>query len=373
MKKHLTDAAVASFKLPKEGQIEIFDLGYPGLALRIGHGGAKTFEHFYRDGGKLKRSTLGRWPAVTLAEARNIWRLTREAIAKGEPPQASKASTAPMFEAVAEDWLKRDQSGNKPQTFYMATRTVEADLLPAWRGKPVDQISKLDVIELLDRITDRSPSSALRVRSLVRRLFRWCIERDILMVDPTASLPRAANGKERERILNDAEMEKIWHAADGNYGALIRMLALTGARRDEIASLRWDEIDGDTITLAGARTKTGRPHTIPLSQPALDILASQPRTSEYVFAAASGKPIQLWSKLKSRIDADSGVSGWVVHDLRRTARSLMSRAGVRPDICERVIGHTIKGVEGVYDRYTYDAEKRDALTRLAELVIKLAA
>ena len=268
---------------------------------------------------------------------------------------------------------QEDQASNKKQTFYLATRTVEADLLPAWRGKRIDEISKPDVIELLDRITDRAPVGALRVRSLVRRLFRWCIERDILTVDPTATLPREANGKSRERILRDDELAKIWRAADGNYGAVVRMLALTGARRDEIASLRWDEVDGDTITLSGERTKTGRPHTIPLSKPALDILASQPRVSGFVFAAASGKPIQLWSKLKSRIDAASGVSGWVVHDLRRTARSLMSRAGVWPDICERVIGHTIRGVEGVYDRYHYDAEKRDALARLAELVTKITA
>ena len=372
MKKHLTDAAVKAFKSPKAGQIEIFDLGYAGLALRLGCGGAKTFEHFYRLDGKLKRDTLGRWPSISLAEARNIWRLTREAIAKGERPQA-KSSTSPLFEFVAEEWLKKDQASNKKQTQYLATRTVEADLLPAWRGKRIDEISKADVIELLDRITDRAPVGARRVRALVRRLFRWCIERDILTVDPTATLPREANAKSRERILRDDELAKIWRAADGNYGAVVRMLALTGARRDEIASLRWDEVDGDTITLSGERTKTGRPHTIPLSKPALDILASQPRVSGFVFAAASGKPIQLWSKLKSRIDAASGVSGWVVHDLRRTARSLMSRAGVWPDICERVIGHTIRGVEGVYDRYHYDAEKRDALARLAELVTKITA
>lgn len=142
-------------KPPKSGSLEIFDLGYPGLALRVGHGGAKSFEQFYRIGGKLKRESLGRWPSISLAAAREEWRKTREAIEKGEFLRLGKRA-APLFESAIEEWLKRDQARNRASTLYQVTRTVEANLLPAWRGRPIDKITKADVVELIDSICDRS-------------------------------------------------------------------------------------------------------------------------------------------------------------------------------------------------------------------------
>ena len=136
-------------KPPKSGSLEIFDLGYPGLALRVGHGGAKSFEQFYRIGGKLKRESLGRWPSISLAAAREEWRKTREAIEKGEFLQLGKRA-APLFESAIEEWLKRDQARNRASTLYQVTRTVEANLLPAWRGRPIDKITKADVVELIE-------------------------------------------------------------------------------------------------------------------------------------------------------------------------------------------------------------------------------
>lgn len=194
MKRHLTDASVQRIKPPAAGQLEIFDLGYPGLALRIGHGGAKTFEVFYRVGGKLRRETLGRWPAITLADARMAWRKAREAIAKGEDPSRRDGAKAPAmaFEFVVEEWLKRDQSKNKASSQYQVHRSLEVDLLPAWRGKRVDEITKRDIHDLLDAIADRgAPIMARRVQAYVRRFFRWCIERDILRTDPTAGMPQS--------------------------------------------------------------------------------------------------------------------------------------------------------------------------------------
>jgi len=216
MKKHLTAASIERVKLPKQGTVEIFDLGYPGLALRVGHGGAKSFEVFYRVGGKLKRESLGRWPGVSLIQARDAWRKTREAIAKGETPQREGAKTpALLFEFVVEEWLKRDQSKNKQSSVYQLTRSLEVDLLPAWRGKPVDQITKCDVLELLDSIMDRgAPIMARRVQGHVRRFFRWCIERDIIKSDPTVGMPRIENGKSRERVLSDDELAKVWRGTE---------------------------------------------------------------------------------------------------------------------------------------------------------------
>src|SRR5215472_12527883 len=186
MKKHLTELAVQRIKTPKEGTVEYFDLGYPGLSLRVGYGGAKSFQQFYRVDGKLIRESFGRWPAVTLATARAKWRETREKLAKGEPVISEAKTPSLSFERAVEDWLKRDQSQNKASTLYQAVRTVEAELLPAWRGKRVDQITKADVSALLDSIVDRgAPIMAKRVQRIVRRFFHWCLERDIVKADPT--------------------------------------------------------------------------------------------------------------------------------------------------------------------------------------------
>ena len=356
MKKHLTDAAVQRIKPPKDGILEIFDLGYPGLALRIGHGGAKTFEQFYRVGGKLKRETLGRWPAISLADARNAWRKTREALAKGDNPSHGAKAPAMLFEHVAEEWLRRDQSRNKASSQYQVGRSLEVDLLPAWRGKRVDEITKRDVHDLLDTIADRgAPVMARRVQAYVNRFFAWCIERDILKADPTAGMERVGNGTSRDHVLSDEELARVWRAADGVYGMVVRMLALTGARREEIAQLRWSEITDNTITLEGGRTKTGAPHIIPLSSAAKALLAGVPRIagSDFVFAINGTKPITAWSSPKIALDAASGVTGWRIHDLRRTVATGMQKLGIPLPVTEAVLGHTSGfrgGIVGVYQR-----------------------
>jgi integrase len=377
LKRHLTSASVERIRPPKVGSLEVFDLGYPGLALRIGHGGSKTFEQFFRVGGKLRRETIGRWPAISLAEAREAWRKTREALAKGEDPTRQAKAPAMLFEVVAEEWLRRDQSKNKASSQYQVSRSLEVDLLPAWRGRRVDELTKRDVNELLDSIADRgAPIMARRVQAYVRRFFRWCIERDILKADPTAGMPRVGNGKSRERVLTDEELAKVWGAAQGPYGAVVRMLALTGARREEIAQLRWSEIDGDTIKLEGSRTKTAVPHLIPLSAPAKALLDSMPRIvgCEYVFTISGTKPITAWSQPKIALDAASGVTGWRVHDLRRTVATGMQKFGVNLQTVESVLGHTSgsrSGVVGVYQRHDYAKEKRAALDAWGEHVIGL--
>jgi len=370
MKKHLTAASVERIKPPKAGTMEIFDLGYPGLALRVGHGGAKSFEIFYRTRGKLKRESLGRWPEKSLAQAREAWRKTREAIAKGEHSVNRKGAKTParLFEHVVEDWLRRDQSKNKKSSVYQVTRSVEANLLPAWRGKRVDQIGKADVHALLDGIADRGATvMARRVQAYVNRFFGWCIERDILAVNPMAGMERIANGKSRERVLSDNELAKVWRATDsiGVFGSVLRLLVLTGARREEIAQLRWSEIEGDTIKLEGSRTKNGEAHIIPLSAPARELLASMPRIGDdFVFTLSAVKPISGWSRPKIKLDDVSGVSDWRIHDLRRSVATGLQKLGVTLQVVEAVLGHTSGsrgGIVGVYQRHNYAEEKRAAL------------
>jgi hypothetical protein len=238
MKRHLTAASVERIRPPKQGTLEIFDLGYPGLALRVGFGGSRSFEIFYRDPRKLDkqgkpkliRESLGRWPGVSLASARESWRKTREAIAKGESPQNREGAKSPalLFEHIAEEWLKRDQAKNRASSLYQLTRALEVDLLPAWRGKRVDRITKADIIALVDSSADRgAPTMARRVQAYVRRFFNWCVERDLLATNPIAGMPRVTKGKSRDRVLCDQELAKVWTATDamGLFGAATRLLS----------------------------------------------------------------------------------------------------------------------------------------------------
>jgi integrase len=364
-KKHLTDAAIQRFRAPKAGSLEIFDLGFPGLALRVGHGGARSFVLFHRVGGKQKRTTLGRWPRVSLADARTAWRN----VAEGRDPIPGRQSDALLFDKVIEEWLRRDQSENKPSSQYQVARIVESDLLPAWRGKPVADISKRDVIALLDSIVDRgAPIKARQTYSHINRFFRWCIERDILKANPMAGLKRPGNGKSRERVLSDAELAKVWRGADrmGPLGSVVRLLILTGARREEITQLRWSEIRDDHIHLEGTRTKTGAAHIIPLSAPAQQLLNNPPRIagSDFVFTTNGIKAISGWARPKIDLDTASGVSDWRIHDLRRTVATGMQKLGVTLQTVEAVLGHTSGsrgGIVGVYQRHDFADEKRVAL------------
>ena len=196
-------------------------------------------------------------------------------------------------------------------------------------------------MRVLDAIMDRgAPVMARRAQAHINRFFAWCIERDILKSDPTAGMPRVGNVKSRERVLCDAELAKVWAGADGPYGAATRLLLLTGARREEISQLRWSEIDGDYIRLEGARTKTGVPHDIYLSAPARELLAGMPRIGEFVFTSTGNGPIQAWSQAKAKLDAESGVTDWRIHDLRRTVATGMQKLGVTLQTIEAVLGHT---------------------------------
>jgi integrase len=344
--------------------LEVFDLGYPGLSLRIGHGGAKTFQQFYRVGGKLKRETLGRWPAITLATARDTWRRTREAVARGEAPSAN--GKGQLFEHVVEEWLRRDQADSRQSSQYQLHRLVEADLLPAWRGRHVTNITKRDVLTLLDGVVDRgAPAQAKKIEAYVKRFFRWCHQRDLIAANPLEAMEPLPKPKSRERILSDDEFAKVWHAADeGPHRIAIRLLVLTGARREEISQLKWCEIDGTSIVLAGERTKNGEPRIIPLSVPAMALLAANPHIGDYVFTLGGHKPIGSWGRAKRALDDAAGVTGWRIHDLRRTVATGMQKLGVTLQTVEAVLGHTSgsrDGIVGVYQRHDYAAEKISAL------------
>ena len=180
---------------------------------------------------------------------------------------------------------------------------------------------------------------------------------------------RRGSPTRRDRVLNDDELRAVWAVADGQFGAFVKLALLTAQRRDKIASMKWDDLDGNVWTIATEAREKGNAGELVLPEMALNIINAQTRftSNPYVFAGRGDTHINGWSRSKRQFGAKLS-EPWTIHDLRRTARSLMSRAGVRPDISERVLGHVIPGVEGVYDRHQYREEKAHALKVLAGLI-----
>ncbi len=379
-KRPLTDASVKRIKVPESGQVDCFDQGYPGLALRLSYGGGRSFVYFYRINGKLRRLTLGTYPALTLAQAREAWRRAKQEVALGRDPghSGSIGVGATDFRGVFTEWMARDQSKNRSAPIVAAK--LEKNVLKHWANRPIGTITRRDVLDVLDAIVDRGAVvQARRIHAYLSRLFSWAVGRGIIEINPMANLPKPGSETKRDRVLTDDELLSVWNAASElayPFGPCVQMLILTGARRDEISRLRWSEINGDSITLDGDRTKTGVPHLIPLSTPARAILEAVPRFSgsEFVFTNSGSTPASDWGRAKAKLDRLCHVEGWTVHDLRRTCATGLQRLGVLLQVTESVLGHTggsRAGVVGIYQRHDYAAEKRAALQAWGQHVLAL--
>jgi len=374
----LTAAAVERIKAPAQGQADHFDKGYPGLALRMSYGGAATWVYFYRLHGKLHRMTLGRSPSMSLAQARDAWRTARALVGKGENPARARPAVADSFAAVVAEWLKRDQAHNRSAD--EVRRAFEHDVMPAWRDRLIATITRRDVIELIDAVADRGAvTMARRLHAHLHRLFRWSVGRGIIESNPMADLPKVGSETKRDRVLTDAELAKVWRAADEMgwpFGPAIKLLILTGARRDEIGALRWSEIQGNEIKLAGARTKNAEAHSIPLARAAVEIIKTLPRIAGngLVFTTTGKTPVSGWSKAKAMIDVEVSIPAWRIHDLRRTCATGLQWLGTSLQVIEAVLGHisgSRAGIVGVYQRHGFDAEKRTALDAWAHEVERI--
>jgi integrase len=365
-KASLTAVSVERIKPPVTGQVDHFDRGYPGLTLRVSYGGRRTWMLMFRHAGKFHRMTLGSYPLMSLAEARVAWRDARQEVEAGRDPRAVREKPADDFAAVLEDWLKRDQAGNRSADD--VRRSVTKDALPYWQHRPVNEITKRDVMDVIDAVVDRgSPVQARRLQAHLHRFFKWCAGRDIIAVNPIAELEKPGTERARDRVLVDAELLKVWIAADSlgfPFGPAIHLLMLTGARLDEIGSLRWSEVSETEIRLPGERTKNGEPHIIPLSRPAQSVIAEIPRIagSSFVFTTNGKTPVSGWSKTRDRLrDRAKLEEPWTPHDIRRSVSTGMNERGAEPHIVEAVLGHKVRGVAGVYNRAKHEAAKRAAL------------
>jgi integrase len=372
-KRPLTDRAIAALRPAQKGKRTfVWDALVPGLAVRVTDLGAKSFvlvTRYPRSPNPTARA-LGLVGAMGLADARERAREWHKLIAAGTDPALARASAAAnTLAAICNDYLARD--GAKLRTVDWSRGVLARLVYPTLGSRPIAEIRRTDIVALLDRIEDGNGAvMADRTLAIVRRVMNWHAARSDDFRSPIVRGMSRAVGASRERILTDDELRALWHSAEGTFGAFVRFLLLTAARRSEAAEMEWSEVVGADWLLPAARNKTGQELLRPLSVAAQAILAAQPR-GEWVFSITGRRPLTGIVPLKAALDAASGVAGWTLHDLRRTARSLMSRAGVPTDHAERCLGHVIGGVRGVYDRHEFREEKRQGFEALAGLVERI--
>src|SRR5258706_13461595 len=370
-----------------------------GFGVRVTASGARAFILNYRLRGREHRFTIGAWPDWSALKAVREARILRQRVDRGEDPLKDRAPipTTKWVSSVIDDFMTR-YVRNKERPLRSADQIQSAfDRLVKPRiGKiGVYDLRRSHVAEMLDKVEDEAgPVQADRVRAYLRKALSWYAERDdefnlnaaFVRVGPRANPMERA----RTRVLSDDEIRILWPMLGeaGTFGALLKMLLLTAQRRDEVANMSLKEIGTDGIwTIPAERYKTKRPNFVPLSKEALAIIEAQPRIErcDYVFPSLVNTPFTGFGKSKARLDKAvldmqkrikkgakvEPLPNWTLHDLRRTAKTLMARAGVRPDISERVLGHVIADVERTYDRHSYSDEKRDALEKLAAMIDRI--
>jgi integrase len=400
MRRKLSEETVKRLPVPETGNKVHYFAGDVlqgaaaprGFGVRVTAAGARSFVLNYRIRGREHRFTIGAFPDWSALKAVREARSLRQRIDRGENPLEDRK---PEVEGrtvgdVLDDFIERYA---KPKLRrWKEVESAFARLVKPEVGKlGIYELRRSHVAKMLDKIEDNSgPVAADRTRAYFRKALSWYGERDdqfnlgqaIVRVEPRA------NGTARSRVLSDDEIRSIWPVLgeSGTFGSLLKALMLTAARRNEVAGMARGEIDKGCIwEIPAERYKTKRPHALPLPKAALALVEEQPM-GEYVFASREGTPFSAFTTSKLALDkailaamrraAKPGekvkaLPHWTLHDLRRTAKTLMARAGVRPDISERVLGHVIAGVEGVYDRHGYEAEKRDALEKLAGMVERI--
>lgn len=401
----LTDAKIKGLKAPERGQVEHADAVVPGLRVRVGKTGKVAFIVRKRIGSRVLNVSLGQFheSRFTLAAARKKARELIEGLESGADVarilQPCEETTERTFKQVTEDFLSRHVDKNNLRSAAEIKRIFNAYVWPEFGQQPFKSVRRRAITELLDKIEDGragengdlgGPVQADRVLAAMSKLFVWYASRDDDYVSPivrgmsrTQPAQRARKrviGMTSSGEINDDELRLFWATASsaGGFGAFLQTCLLTAQRRAKIMNMKRAHVTAKGLwSIDGEAREKANAGALQLAPMALAIVRARPEVADnpFVFAGSGGKAMWPGDKLKKDFDsklaeANGGkpIEHWTIHDLRRTAKTLMRRAGVDSEITERVLGHAIPGVEGVYDRHDYGAEKADALLRLEGLV-----
>jgi integrase len=359
MRALLTEKRLATMKPPTAGRLEIFDTVKTGLAFRLTANGAASWSLMYRLDGRQARHTIGPYPRIGLAVARQMASDALELVGRGIDPRAAKAAAkttdasrrADTVSRIGEDFIARHVSKKRWPEY---ERLMRREIMLPWHDRPISEITRRDVIDLLDTIAKRAPVGANRVLTVMSVFFGWAMDRDVIEADPTARVRKPTEETSRDRVLDDAELRAFWIGCDRlgwPFGPIFKLLAITAARKSEIGDVQWPEISKPKrlIEIPGDRYKTGRPMVIPLPASAMAIVEQLPviepqklddgtMAPAYVFTTTGKTAVSGFSKAKAELDGymleelrraaaepeKITLPPWIVHDLRRTARTNFS-------------------------------------------------
>jgi integrase len=371
----LTKSAIDALPTSKL-DIVYWDAGYPGFGVKVTPKGRKVFIVLYRTGGagsRLRKYTIGPYGRVTLHQARVAAQKVFAAKLEGRDPAAEKRAAGrrivadrveDLLETFIAQRLSQNRSGGE------IARLLRREIGKTWAGRSIHEISKRDVVEVITAIEQRgAPVAANKTLKSIKTFLRWCVGRAVLDQSPAEGVPLPSKEVARDRVLDDDELAQVILAArqiGGPYGGIVEFLALTGQRREEVARLQWEELDlaRRIWIIPKSRTKNAKAHVVHLSGEALAVVKRTDQRGPLVFSLLGTKPFQEFSRAKRVLDQLSRVTGWRVHDLRRTCVSGMARLGVAPHVADKILNHqtgTISGVAAVYQRHEFLAERRAAL------------
>jgi integrase len=402
MARGLTTKGVEAHKPDPDRRVEISDPGQRGLYLVVQPSGAKSWAARFRHAGKPVKLTLGRWPMMGLAEARAAAAEAIEKVERGANPAAEKAAA----KAAAQDAAAsgRDKVKTLFEQFHrrhlaslksgaLIRRELDRHVIAAWGERDIHEISKRDVIDLLDGIADSGRIvTANRVRAYLNKFLNWCVERDVLATNPAGSVKAVAKEASRDRVLTDDEIRWFWAACEASgqpWGPFGKLLLLTGQRLNEVAQMTQSELRGDLWQMNGSRTKSARAHDVPLSDAVRAVLDDVPMIAGpqgFIFTTTGRTAVSGFHKARATLaEAMEQIAAkergeaveilhWTFHDLRRTCATGLARLGIPVRVTEAVLNHvsgTGGGLVAVYQRHDYADEKRQALAAWARYVTDL--
>jgi integrase len=391
----LTEIVLRNLAAPEKGQADYRDDIVPGFMCRVSRGGTKTFVLVH--GKDRRRTTIGRYPVVGLADARAEAKrlLAEQTLGKRQAPRQT-------FKTALDAYLANHEANNRASTS-AEVRRILTKQFTSLHSKQLADVATNDLTRITDRMVKAGkPSAANHAHMAVRAFLGWCVRRRLIPHSPLEGLERPTSTVTRERVLSDDELRAVWHGADmtgGSFGDIVKLLILTGQRRTEIASLKadWCSVAGQagsapgvlsgesqavsTITLPREITKNGRTHRFPIGRLTANIV--EPRMNAgYLFPARRSKDgadicFNGWSKAKARLDARIAVArgseeqplplaAWTLHDLRRTHVTNLQRLKIPLEVREALVNHVSgesrTGVAGTYNRHRYEEEMRQAVS-----------
>ena len=314
--------------------------------------------------------SIGRWPVWTATAARARAKQLRRMIDLGQDPLGERQARRgePTFAQVAAEYLKRHAARKK--SGYRDEAWLRKDVLPEWGPLKASELRRRDVIRLIEEKAETAPIAANRLLALIRTVFNFAIDRDLLEANPAARVKPPGKEVKRDRVLNAGEIRAFWQGLEGakmgpEMRTLLRMILITAQRPGEVTMAGWEEFDleSDWWTIPSERSKNGLAHRVPLSSLALEQLEVLQRRDRWVFASRRGGPFYRTSPANALIDNRNcfAIAHFAAHDLRRTAASHMTSAGVSRLVVSKILNHVERGVTSTYDRHSYDLEKQQAM------------